>query len=88
MQAERAPILGVALAMLVLVIECLGLVAYDETRRCRQRTVQAPDEPIGTLLLEDIRFVPQEVDHCRFVRSRVDLEPWSTHPRCRSRAWR
>jgi hypothetical protein len=28
MQAERAPVLGIALAVLVLVLECVGLIAY------------------------------------------------------------
>lgn len=88
MQAERAPILGVALAMIVLVIECLGLVAYGDQQRCHQRAVQAPDEPIGTIVLEDFRFVPQEAHHCRFSRAGSVLDLESPHLGCFGRTRR
>lgn len=30
MQAERAPVLGIALAVIVLVLECVALIAYAQ----------------------------------------------------------
>jgi Tfp pilus assembly protein PilX len=42
MQAERAPVLGIALAVLLLVVECVGLLGLEARREHAQERVSRP----------------------------------------------